>query len=93
MAKGDKALRVRITGRVQGVFFRGWTQREAERRGLSGWVRNEDDGSVAALICGPPEAVEDLVAALRSGPSAARVDRVEVQEAEAAPHGDFRVLR
>ena len=93
MAEGDKALQLRITGRVQGVFFRGWTQQEAERRGLSGWVHNEADGTVTALVCGPSAAVDDMVAALRGGPTAARVDGVEVQQAEPAPHGDFRVLR
>ena len=47
------AVRVRITGRVQGVYFRGWTRDEAARLGLDGWVRNEADGSVTALIAGP----------------------------------------
>ncbi|NRB17607.1 MAG: acylphosphatase [Rhodobacteraceae bacterium] len=49
----DIALRARITGRVQGVTFRAWTRSEAEQRGLSGWVRNEPDGSVRALLIGP----------------------------------------
>ncbi|HRO12854.1 MAG TPA: acylphosphatase, partial [Amaricoccus sp.] len=47
------ALRVRVTGRVQGVWYRGWTEDEATRRGLRGWVRNEPDGSVAAVLAGP----------------------------------------
>ncbi len=49
----DIALRARITGRVQGVAFRAWTRSEAKQRGLSGWVRNESDGSVRALFIGP----------------------------------------
>ncbi|WP_297977688.1 acylphosphatase, partial [uncultured Amaricoccus sp.] len=64
------ALRVRVTGRVQGVWYRGWTEDEATRRGLRGWVRNEPDGSVAAVLAGPREAVAAMVAAMRRGPPA-----------------------
>jgi acylphosphatase len=86
-------LRARVTGRVQGVWFRGWTEREARRRGLKGWVRNEADGSVTMLLSGPRGDVEDMVAALHDGPPAARVDRVETAEVgEAAPEG-FSVRR
>ncbi len=87
------ALRVRVTGRVQGVWFRAWTKAEAEARGLSGWVRNEADGSVAALIAGPEGAVREMVAALHGGPPRARVEAVEVAPAE-PPDGDgFHVMR
>ena len=90
---GDVTVRARVTGRVQGVWFRGWTEGEAARLGLRGWVRNEADGSVTALIAGPQAAVEEMVAALREGPVAARVDAVEAAEVdEAAPEG-FEVRR
>ena len=94
MAEGRIARQVRVTGRVQGVYFRGWTQSEARRLGLGGWVRNDYDGSVAALIAGPPEAVEEMLRLMHRGPFDARVDKVEVEEAEAAeaPKG-FSVLR
>ena len=94
MAEGRIARKVRVTGRVQGVYFRGWTQSEARRLGLGGWVRNEHDGTVAALIAGPPEAVEEMLRLMHRGPLDARVDRVEVAEADAAdaPTG-FSVLR
>ena len=78
-----QAIRVQIYGKVQGVWFRGWTVREASSRGLSGWVRNRTDGSVEAVFVGPAADVEEMVAACRSGPPAARVDRVE-QAAETA---------
>ncbi len=70
---GIEAVRVRITGRVQGVWYRGWTVQQASRLGLSGWVRNRADGSVEAVFAGPAAAVEAMVAACRTGPPAAGV--------------------
>jgi acylphosphatase len=74
--------RVVVHGRVQGVFFRDSTQKEASSRGVSGWVRNRDDGAVEAVFEGDQDAVEALVDFTRSGPSHADVDRVDVQEEE-----------
>jgi acylphosphatase len=89
-----RAIRVRVTGRVQGVGFRAWTRRQAQRRGLAGWVRNEPDGSVAALIAGPPAAVEAMVGLLRAGPPGAAVAGVQIDEADASDAGrDFAVRR
>ncbi|HEX9570343.1 MAG TPA: acylphosphatase [Rhodospirillales bacterium] len=78
----EKAVRVVIEGRVQGVWFRGWTVDEASRRGLRGWVRNRRDGSVEALFAGDADQVDDMVKACRRGPSAARVETVGVHAAE-----------
>jgi len=75
------ALVLRITGRVQGVGFRAWTDQQARARGLSGWVRNEADGAVSALVHGPGPAVRDMVAACRLGPPGARVEAVETSPA------------
>ena len=75
----------RVTGRVQGVAFRAWTRATAEGLGLSGWVRNEDDGSVTGHLEGPREAVERMVTQLYEGPGAAAVSSVEVNET--APDG------
>ena len=72
----DRAVRVIIEGRVQGVGFRAWTAREAERLGARGWVRNRSDGSVEAMFIGAPVAVEALIGACRRGPRMARVDAV-----------------
>jgi acylphosphatase len=71
-----------ITGRVQGVWFRGWTVDEARMWGLDGWVRNRRDGSVEVLIAGPPDAVDAMIAACRVGPPDARVIEVVVEPAE-----------
>ena len=67
-------MRVRLEGRVQGVWFRAWAAEEAMRLGLRGWVRNRADGSVEAQFCGPAARVEEMVAACRRGPPLARVD-------------------
>jgi acylphosphatase len=68
---------LRIEGRVQGVGYRDWMQREATRHGLHGWVRNRPDGTVQALVDGEEGAVRALLAACRRGPFLARVDRIE----------------
>jgi len=78
----DKAVHVRITGRVQGVSFRAWTQIEAQLRGLCGWVRNEADGSVTTVMAGASEAVDDMARALHRGPPAAIVNEVEITVAD-----------
>lgn len=84
--------RVVVTGRVQGVFFRDSTRREARRRGVAGWVTNRPDGSVEAVFEGDPEAVEALVAWAHRGPVRARVDGCTVTEEEQAGEVGFRVL-
>jgi acylphosphatase len=75
------AVRIFVSGRVQGVWFRGWTVETAAARGLRGWVRNRRDGRVEALLIGPAEVVEAVVQACHSGPPAARVDGVERSDA------------
>lgn len=72
--------RLRIRGRVQGVGYRAWFAGNAERSGLSGWVRNRHDGSVEALVIGAVESLHDLISASRRGPRAARVTDIEVSE-------------
>ncbi|GAB4283648.1 MAG: acylphosphatase [Roseovarius sp.] len=88
-----KAVHARITGRVQGVSFRAWTQIEAQLRGLCGWVRNEADGSVAAVLAGPAAAVDDMVRALRRGPPAAVVNAVDIRETDWPGQERFEILR
>jgi acylphosphatase len=77
-----KAVRVKVTGRVQGVSFRWYAVQEAERLGVAGWVSNEADGSVAAFVEGDDDAVDALVAWCHQGPSYARVRHVAVTEAQ-----------
>ncbi len=87
-----KRVRIVISGRVQGVWFRGWTEDQARRRRLDGWVRNRRDGTVEALFQGEDAVVEDMVELCRRGPPFARVHEVEVhQEDEPAARG-FKVV-
>ncbi|MHA7602412.1 acylphosphatase [Alicycliphilus sp. T452] len=78
------ARHLRIHGRVQGVYYRQSMSEAAHRLGVRGWVRNRRDGSVEALAAGPAPAVQALIDWARAGPPAARVERVDVQEADAA---------
>ena len=75
-----RAVRLRVTGRVHGVGFRDFVQDQATRRELVGWVRNRRDGSVEAVLVGPAEAVDALIAACREGPPAAKVIDVEASD-------------
>jgi acylphosphatase len=84
--------RVVVHGYVQGVFFRDSVRRRALSDGVSGWVRNNRDGTVEAVFEGEPDAVERLVAFCREGPRGARVDRVEVQAEAPEGAGGFAVL-
>ena len=70
-----------VHGRVQGVGFREYLHREAERLGVTGWVRNRHDGTVEAMVHGWPEDVAQLLNWMRRGPPAARVTDVRVNEA------------
>jgi acylphosphatase len=81
MSTSHAIRRVTIRGHVQGVGFRAWTEHEARRRALEGWVRNRRDGSVEAVFAGPLARVADMIEACRHGPSLAHVDAVEAQEA------------
>lgn len=77
-----KAVRLRITGKVQGVWYRGWTVEQATALQLDGWVRNRRDGSVEVLAAGHPDAIDRLIRACRKGPSAARVEDIEISPAQ-----------
>ena len=66
-------MHVIISGRVQGVWYRAWTQKAALGLGLSGWVRNRLDGTVEAVFSGAPEQVEAMIAKCRKGPPLAKV--------------------
>jgi acylphosphatase len=73
--------RVRISGRVQGVGYRAWTEATAVESGLQGWVRNCRDGSVEALFAGAEDAVLAMIELCRKGPPGARVDAIGQREA------------
>lgn len=84
-----KAVDVTVTGRVQGVAFRAYTQQVAERLGVRGWVRNEPDGSVTGHFEGDAGAVDALVDWCRTGPRLARVRHVAVRETRQTGAGSF----
>jgi acylphosphatase len=87
---GTRRVSLRIRGKVQGVFFRESTRQEATRLGLTGWVRNRDDGSVEAVAEGAQAALEEFIRWCHRGPQAARVTDVERTESE--PTGEFRAF-
>jgi acylphosphatase len=80
-----------ITGRVQGVFFRAWTQEQADGLGVTGWVRNCPDGRVDAHIEGEQAAVEAMIEHLRRGPPTARVENVKLWDVEPCDFEGFEV--
>lgn len=79
------ARQARVMGRVQGVAFRAWTQGLAQSLGLRGWVCNNPDGSVTALLIGRPEQVDEMLDAMWAGPGAAAVRDVSVEVVSPAP--------
>jgi acylphosphatase len=86
-----KRVRVVVSGRVQGVFFRATCAREARRLGLAGWVRNTGGGKVEAVFEGEDAAVDRMVEWCRGGPELARVDSVEVISEAPSGESGFRV--
>ena len=83
--------RFRVTGRVQGVFFRAWTKQQADELGVTGWVRNAADGSVEGLLIGGEEVVAQLTERLHGGPPSALVNNVEITVADVEALGRFEV--
>ena len=84
---------VRLSGRVQGVFFRAWAQGQARELGVSGWIRNCADGSVEAHLSGEEECVERMIDRLGRGPANAKVDDFSVEDAPPETAGRFEVRR
>jgi len=83
--------RLRVRGRVQGVFYRRSAEEKANDIGLSGWVRNMSDGSVEAFACGTREQIEAFAKWCQAGPSGARVDSVDVEWRDEAQQSDEEV--
>ena len=83
--------KVRLYGRVQGVFFRQWAVHQANELGVSGWVRNLSDGSVEAHVAGDEDKISQMVARLRQGPSGARVEDIAIDVTEPEEIDGFSV--
>ena len=88
----QKRIHLVVRGRVQGVFFRASSQREARRLGLTGWVKNRNDGAVEIVAEGEEDQVKDFLAWAQHGPSTARVDKVETRwRSYTGEFPDFRI--
>ena len=85
------ARHVRVTGRVQGVFFRAWAQERAEALAVKGWVRNCPDGRVEAHVEGEESAVRRMIEHLRKGPPAAHVEDIRLWDVELCDFDGFEV--
>jgi acylphosphatase len=88
-----EAAHVLVSGIVQGVGYRAWTERNARDLGLMGWVRNLDDGRVEILVEGEKKHVDELIDRCYDGPRHAEVRNIEVHPAKAAGATSFAVLR
>ena len=88
-----KCVQIMVRGRVTGVFFRAATQREAKRLGITGWVRNRNDASVEILAEGEEDSIKEIVSWAHHGPSAARVENVDVRyRSYSGEYSDFRIV-
>ncbi|MBZ9568407.1 MULTISPECIES: acylphosphatase [Modicisalibacter] len=85
----QRCVQARVTGKVQGVWFRAATQSQAREAGVTGYAVNCEDGSVEVVLCGHREAVDSVVDWLWQGPPAAQVAHVEAVDIDWQPHDDF----
>jgi acylphosphatase len=85
----QSARKVRVSGRVQGVFFRAWTKEQADALGVNGWVRNRPDGSVEALVAGEEDAVAMMIERMRRGPPAANVEKLTEEPSDESAGDSF----
>lgn len=85
------SYRVVVSGHVQGVFYRASTQDKANELGLTGWVANRPDGRVEAQLEGERDAVDDMIAWMRQGPPAARVEDLDVEPSRPEGANSFEV--
>lgn len=87
-----RTVTVKIEGRVQGVFYRAWTDQNARALGLDGWVRNASDGGVEAVFSGPAAKVEEMLRRCADGPRDAKVTAVTITGEGGTPPAGFRVV-
>lgn len=92
MSEYIRTVHLRIEGRVQGVGYRAFVERQAIGLGLTGWVRNRHDGSVEAVLQGTSGTVDAMIDLCRTGPAASRVDRVEVVGEGVGAFDGFKVM-
>ena len=85
------ARHVSLSGQVQGVFFRAWIRKQAQKLAVKGWVRNCSDGTLEAQLEGEESAIDQLIERFRAGPPAARVEAVRIEETSLAGLGSFAI--
>ena len=85
------AVHVRVSGRVQGVYYRAFTREEAIALGVKGWVRNVPGGGVEAVLEGERKQVGELLKSMKSGPTGSLVLGMELSELEAKGYEDFEI--
>jgi acylphosphatase len=88
-----RQVKLRITGKVQGVFFRASTREKAQQLGITGWVKNEPDGTVAATGQGPDVQLQQWIDWCHEGPPQARVESVEVEAQPLTSFQEFEIIR
>ncbi len=89
----QKRVQLIVRGRVTGVYFRAASQREAKRLGITGWVKNRNDGSVEVMAEGDEDTIKEIIAWAHHGPSAARVDGVDIRwRGYTGEFADFRIV-
>lgn len=94
MKEENIQIRLIIRGRVQGVYFRSFTKKNAEQLGIFGWVKNREDKAVEALLQGPEKVVEEMKKLLQKGPVAAQVDQIEeVESKETQMYHSFSIVK
>lgn len=86
-----RCRRFRVTGRVQGVFFRDSTRELAQKLDLTGYANNKSDGSVEVVACGRPDALDRMADWLKNGPPMSSVAKLEVTEAEIVNYRKFTI--
>jgi acylphosphatase len=90
---GQKRIHLLVRGRVQGVYFRASAQREAKRLGLTGWIKNRDDGGVEIVAEGEEDQVKDLLVWAQHGPSTARVEEVDTRwRSYTGEYSEFKIV-
>ncbi len=87
-----KCLEIKVFGRVQGVYFRYFAKKSADKLGIKGYCKNLEDGTVFISSCGKKDMMEEFLKNLRKGPLFARVDNIEVKEVEKFSSEDFKIL-
>ena len=85
------SVHVRVSGRVQGVYYRAYTRDRAKSLGITGWVRNIPGGGVEAVLEGERRQVGEMLKAMKSGPSGSVVLGMELSEIEAKGYNDFEI--